>query len=355
MSDGLSHEVAELCELPAEELERALAELVREGAEAVHVLQELEQCVSGKDARKRVRRALHQLRSRGVTAEAPGVQRGASVLRPLARREEEGTVSQLDPLGRRMVCLLVPDRAGARLYEAVLSDSDGVISVRRYDVRLRAGRSFLRELRQHPDQARQLGVPGGEVRELVRRARALCAEPPSGREASWLEEMMEGDEGPTPGGRLREKLAGGERPSAAVADAALAARIEAERLPPWPLAGPEIAECARELAEADTSPLVLSPAQQQERRAERVAEVAAAVFTSETRERLAARLEETAVFWQDEGDDEGVRAALAVAERVRGGDPPESIDLLRRLLDLSLEIAGRQAAEEQEGKLIVPG
>ena len=42
MSDDVPHDAAKLSELPADELERALGELVGEGAEAVPLLQELE-------------------------------------------------------------------------------------------------------------------------------------------------------------------------------------------------------------------------------------------------------------------------------------------------------------------------
>lgn len=354
MSDPASEALA-LLELPDAEFEAALAGYVRDREEGVAVLQELEAAVPDKKRRKLARRALHQLRSSGVEVAplaASGASRG-SVLRPLETEEEQGAVTPPDLIGRRVAFLLTRAGRAAWLYELAISDEEGLLGLRRHDLPRREGRAFLRSLRSE-ERSRALGVPGAEVRALIGSACAIGS--PADADKAVLAELAAPQDSATPGERLREKY--GAQASAlgsAAADAALAERIEARVLAPWPVRGEAVAELARELSRGEQSPIVLTPVQKEERRSERLAEAALELYDAPLRERLAARLEETAVFLEADRDEAGMQAALAVATRMRGQDPPLSIDFLRRSLDLSLELARDAAEREDEGNLIVPG
>ena len=109
MSDPLSPERADaLAKMSPDEIEAELRGLIARGADAVPLLLELEARAPDREWRKRVRRALHQLKSRGVAIERPEASGEGSVLRPVALREEQGVVAPIDPIGRRMVLLLQP-------------------------------------------------------------------------------------------------------------------------------------------------------------------------------------------------------------------------------------------------------
>lgn len=350
-----SSEARALLELPRHELEVALAKRVRAGEDSASLLLELELAAPDKSLRKLVRRALHRLRSAGV--DLPPIARGSAspggVLRPLEAAEEQGAVTPPDLTGRRLVFLLVPTRRGVELYEVAISDEEGLLGLRRHDLARRQGRAFLRSLRGG-ERARTLAVPGAEVRALIGCARALGT--PADVDRSALAALAAPEGASTPGERLREKRGADSRAlGTAAAEAALAERIDRRILVPWPLRGEAIVELARELARGERSPLVLSPMQRQDRRGEQLAQAAQTLYDAPARERFAARLEETAVFLDGDRDEAGALAALAVAARVRGPDPPLSVDFLRRSLDLSLELAGGDAEREDEGNLILPG
>ena len=116
-------------------------------------------------------------------------------------------------------------------------------------------------------------------------------------------------------------------------------------LPPWPLLGEALDALARELIKLESSPLVLSELQKRERADEVRARGAATLFDAPVRERYARRLEETAVFLRAEDELAAARTALAEAE----------LGFLRRVLEVSLEIASSRLREAQAEQLVVPG
>lgn len=343
----------ELLALPPEELESALAALVAAGAEGANLLLELEARAADRAARKQIRRAIHVLRSRGVEI-APARRKGqGSVLRPLQRPVEQGIVTPVDPLGRRVLFLLVPARGGVDLHEIAVSDRDGLLGLQSRSGRRRDARAFLRELRGS-DQTRSVEVAGAEVRALLSKAVDATPDLPARIDPALVEELREGA-GVTPGERLHKERDAAEL-GTALLERSIDKLVEAGRLAPWPLRGEALEELARELLEIERSPLVLSELQKRERRAAAQLEAARTLFDAATLELYASRLEETAVFLDAEADEEGTRALLALAERVRGAaEAPLEIGFLRRALELSLRIAGERLEEEQKGKLIVPG
>ncbi len=355
MSDPLSPERADaLAKMSPDEIEAELRGLIARGADAVPLLLELEARAPDREWRKRVRRALHQLKSRGVAIERPEASGEGSVLRPVALREEQGVVAPIDPIGRRVVLLLQPGKGGARLYEIGISDEQGVLGLVEREGRQRDMRRFLRGLRRQ-GRAPIVFVPGPEVRALVARA-AATGELPDEVDASKVEQISAGAGPCTPGERLREKLGSPDGwPTAAEVDARVAERIEAGRLLAWPLLGERIDGLEQQIHQIEHSLLVLSDAQKRERRSEALAAAAPAILDAAVRERLASRLEETAVFLEEEGDSEGAVALIALASRVRAAEQALAVDFLRRALELSLELARRRRHESESDKLMVRG
>jgi hypothetical protein len=141
--------------------------------------------------------------------------------------------------------------------------------------------------------------------------------------------------------------------SVAFAEIELRGRIERGDIAMWLVGGEAIEGGAKELEEMERSPIVLPPAQALRRRAEAMERVAAAAFAKDARERLAARLEETAFVLFARSDEDGARAALAVAGQVRSAPDPSRVEFLRLLLEISLERVGAEIRKSAKGKSLL--
>ena len=354
---ALGPELADaLRELPIAELEAALEELVAAESEALPVLQRLEEGAESKQLRKSVRRNLHRLRSRGLEVGAAPRAERRSVLGPVDVEQEQGAVTAVDPLGRRAVFLMVPVRGGARLYEVLLSDVEGILRLESLEARRREARGFVRRLLREP-QTRVLRVEGAVVRTLVRQAQeSRSSGAATGVNPSLLAELLRGETAASPGEQARAKLGNTSQRLAEVqAETLLRQRMEQGELPAWPLTGEEVEHAACELAELERSQLVLTAVQKRERAHEVLARAAERILDGVVRERIARRLEEMAAFWLDAGDEEGAAAGVRMAELLRSPRAPLEIGYLSRLLELSCGAAREQQREEDRGKLIVPG
>ncbi len=354
--EALGPELADtLCELPASELEEALRELVQAGRDALPALRRLEELVPQKQARKMVRRSLHRLKSRGIDVGDSSRGERRSVLAPLEEQLEQGAVTPPDPLGRRALFLFLPVRGGTRIYEILLSDIEGVLHLERVEARRPDARSFLRRL-QEERKGRILRVEGAAVRALVRRAqesRSGSAAPAI--DPKLLAELLAGESTETPGEQVRSKLMdAAQRLTQNQADTVLRQRVERRELPAWLLAGEDVQEAARELGELERSQLVLSAVQKRERAHKVLSRAAERILDEATCRRLAQRLDETAAFLLEGGDEEGAAAAVRMSDIIRTARAPLEVGYLRMLLELSCGLARQKQQEEDRGKLILP-
>jgi hypothetical protein len=340
-----------VAELPSDALEMAVSELVSLGEEGAAVLERAAEAATQKAARKRIRAGLHRLRSRGVEVR-PTSKRGAgSVLRPLAAESEQAFVTPIDISGNQCILIARPVRGGTRLLQLVVSDTDGIVRAERLEGRRRDVRRFLDEARASREMA-TVPVDPSAARALLQRAEREQGDAPARVDPEVVAEALQGDSRDTPGERAREELASRDMPHAS-ADAALLQRLERGAFPPWLPEPEKLQEAALELDQLERSPLVLSPVQKQERQKEALAEAARRLLDAEARERLARRLEETAYLLLQGGDEEGATAAIVTADRVRELDEPLQLGFVRRLLELALDLARKNAKEEDRGKLIV--
>ena len=334
-------------------LEEAAGLLARLGADATEVFIRAESRASEKGVRKALRRAIHQLRSQGVEVQLARTERPGPML---ADPEDDGEafVGPFDAHGHRIVLLLAPARAGVRFYQVMISDERGVVGAEVREGRRAAARSAAKELRARSKGA-LVPAPPAAAREILRRAVLLGSVEGGEQTQAVADEVATAPtDGMTPGELARERLCAAPL-GETIAAAELQKRLEKGEVVPWLVRGEGVEAVVRELDAVEQSPLVLAPVQKRRRQAEVMEQAGRRVFDEAARERLAARLEETAYLLEARGDEEGARAAAQVAGQVRAAPNPLDVPLLRTLLELSLGAARRQLEEEQKGKLIVPG
>jgi hypothetical protein len=342
-----------LAALEASSLEKAARALAEIGSAAVPVLMGAESRITGKHARKALRRALHSLRSRGIVVEETRTPETGR-LPPTKRDEAEAFVGPIDPQGRRFLVLLLPARPTARLYQVLSSDEEGILRVELAEAKRKEARGWVREIRKRSGGV-LVEASADEVRALLgRMLRIGVVEPSPGVRDLEAELASDASDLPTPGERIRERLA--EPPiSDAVASLDLRQRFERGDIAPWLLRAEDGSEGLSDLESAQDSPLVLSGVQKEERRRAGLARLSGQLLDAETRERISVRLEETAYLLNQKGDREGARAAVGVAARIRLEKRPEEIEFLRMLLELSLQEMRQARKAEGAGKLIIPG
>lgn len=337
-------------QLTPAELEELIDLAVDAGAGSALLLRRLEELAGTKAARKLARRGIHRLKSRGVAVEPAIREPASSVLRPLEEERAHGLATAPDALGRRTLFLSVPGRGEVRMYEIGVSDTDGVIHLQAFRTRRREVRAFSRQLRERQG-VRAVDIDASALRALVKRAAALGQK----GESRTLAEVLRGELGETPGERLRALLS--SEVSAledAAADELVLRALESGELLPWPPAGEAAEDLVARIESIEHSPLVLTELQRRERRLELVREARDRVLDAAYRERVAARLEESAVFSMADPGGKLPAAMLQVAVRVRRAEDPLAVPYLQRMLDVWLGSAQERPLRRDPTRLIVP-
>lgn len=304
-----------------------------------------------KAGRKCLRRARHQLKSKGVAvpeaAPAPTVARPPRVDDSL----EAAAVTAPDPLGACLVYLVeASPTGGARLFEVALAEGRGILGVDVYG----AGRSKVRAFMREVTAARRLAaveVAPEAARAFVARA---AAEQPSDRPlpAGFRELQPQlaalAPGAPTPGELVRDALAAGE----AGGLEPLLALVDAGRVGPWPVR--EVLErVARRIQEIGESPLVVAGGHRREQVDEAIAAGAEEAFGGEGGRRVAGLLRHAAyVFWR-RGDEAAARACLAGAGHLEDAGPA-STRLARALFERPLRPLLEQLEQRPDAEGAVP-
>ena len=338
-------------QLASGELEQIVGLLVEAGPESAHLLRRLDELAPTKAARKLARTAIHRLKSRGVHVEPTprGVTR--SVLRPVSESRGWGLATPPDALGRRSLFLILPIPGGARMYEIGLSDVDGITHLDAFQAKRRDARAFARQLSEREGVV-TVEVEAGELRALVARSRDSAQ---SHIDPKLLVEVVSNAGGETPGERLRRELAPGVRElDDRAADELLGAAIKEAELSAWPPLGEAVDGLAAQIEAIEHSPLVLTELQQRERRAELIRAARDRVLDASYRERVAVRLEESAVFLRESGNLEAATAALQVAGRVRDAEDSLRVPFLELMLGIALNATAKRVGRLDPTRLIVP-
>ncbi len=327
-----------------------VARLERRGdREAAAVLAALEKSAPSKLARRLVRRALFRLRQRGI--EIPEHRESESAP-PIFGPSLEGYLTPSSGTGDQLLWLVRPMTGGILLLEARVHDPDGMVEAAAYE----SSRKKLRRLWEAIRETLGLRVVAAEWRYVDWRM-FQAYEWAAGRRTSPPGEY------PT----LRASLVA--RPAAEVRHP-LFALLDAERVredPTW-LAGsdqligepelqswsvpPEVSErCERELESAETSPLVLSQFQMEDRVAGIARSCLELIFAPEKNASYARRLLDVAYVFCETERANAARHALAVALALQEGRPPADIPFCQRFARLELaRIHVRRKEREAERK-----
>ncbi len=335
-----------LAEHPSDgaELLEAWLEVPERGAAAVLGV---EDAGLPKPVRKVLRRAHHQLRSRGI--EIPDAQRAPTVA-TLPNVEETldlAILSPLDPRGGRVAYLVTSHpQGGVRMFEVLFDDARGILECRVYNTGRSKVRKFLKQFERQGALA-AIPVPPDSVRVLLERAaEAHPADRPLPRAfREWRGQIGRAPQGAiAPGEVARQALGVSEEASSARRATELVQRGE---IGPWPPPPEALTAIAEKLDSIATSTLIVSPDQRREQMLAAIDDALPDLFAEPFDERTAARLEETAyLLWKRERDDDA-RACLAAAAGFRAGNAGEN-EIARAMLEATLAPIFQKASASQE-------
>lgn len=343
------------------ELERAVTLLAAESDEAGvgESLAELLERSADRDLRREIKRALFRLGQRGrwKAPEPPPPPSTADLLGP-AETAPEAWLSAFDPTGVRVLWLSrrIPD--GVATISAIASEDSGLLEFQAGQTTRRALRRMQAELETRTG-LRLVAAPWEHVCWLIRDAWERAADRQRwGDVPAALRSVSPRLPASPPAAPIDAIL---DRAAVAADAAALtssAKALEEPEISSWILPRPWLEAAAEELSSEPPSLVVLPPAQERERRAQRLARVSGEMIApAERRERIARRLEDTAHLLAERAALEPARRTLAAAIALRTGRPVEEIPLVAALAErsLALLLAAREegAREAARSSLVV--
>ena len=295
--------------------------------------------------RREIRRALFRLQRAGVEAPTAEVVRTAPEAPAV---EPEGWSSHVDGRGDCLMWLTRPAPAGLILVSARLNDRAGIGDLAMYEVSRRQLRTQRQELGDRHDihmtridwryiDARLSAAPdarsgGGPTYASVRTR--LTADPPASPDVPVYRHIP------------RESV------DASLVDASTEL-LQLPELRSWLPSVAELEPYAREILDAQSSPLVLNRHQQDERVAGIVIRATAELYPAEV---IAGRLEALAYYLWASGRERQARIALAVVEALRSGTASHGVPMLAALVRQALGAiytALRTQAEEQQRSSVI--
>ncbi len=300
--------------------------------------------------RREIRRALFRLHRAGI--EPPPVADRARPAEEPAVAEPQGWLSHVDGRGDCLMWLTRPAATGLALVSARLNDRSGLADLAIYEI-------SRRQLRiQREELADRHGIRMTRVEWRCIDARLAAA--PDARQAgapsyATLRTRLT-DEPPGPVDVPVYRHIGRESIDPALVEASTEL-LALPELQSWLPAVTELEPYARQILDAQASPLVLSRHQQDDRLAGIVTRATTDLYPVDV---IAGRLEAMAYYLWASARERPARIALGVVEALRRGTSPDAVPLLSTLVRqtlLAIYTALRSQAEEQQrGSVIVrPG
>jgi hypothetical protein len=312
----LEHEPAdgaELAEAFAEDPERGSAALLAVAEPAL-----------SKSGRKALRRARHQLRSRGLEVPEPERTGGVATLPPVEEPFEQAALSPLDPRGACAAFLVTSSPGGGtRLFELVLDEARGVLDLRVYAPSRSQARKLLKSFTAS-ERFPAVAVPADALRALVARCAQAhpASRPPPRAFSEWRAQLAAPAAGARTPGELAREALGAQAEPARVRRAA--EQVRAGALGPWPPAPELLQPLADRLLEVARGTIIVSGARRREELDRVLEEALAGLFAAPFAAQTAARFEEAAFWLWQRGREEEARDALAAAAAFRAGEPREN-------------------------------
>ena len=314
------------------------------------LLSELER-TSDKERIKKIRKAIHQLKSKGVeppSRETPGEKR---------KEEEEGYLSPIDSLGERLLVLVMPKGRGeVRFFQIIASDTKGILRFITHSVPYEELMSSIRRA-EETKGIQMVEAPADYIRTLLGEYAGLNekggGKPPAEFVSwrNWIGEPRERFEKPLIYQFIPEE-------DIAAREALFEQGDRLFQLPGiigWFIPEEEIKEGVERFATAEESPLILSDIQREERRNKIFLEEAERYFTEEKKELYKRRLIEMGYFLYQKGMKLEAEIALATAHAFSSHEIkfiPFALTLVKRSIELAVK--KRKEAEKKEPRLIIP-
>lgn len=343
------------------ELEAAVVDLVANASapEAASRLDALAARTTHKDVKREIKRALYKLEQRGLWRPPEAQPRPARELLGPDEDEPEAWLSAIDPGGSRLVWMARRTGQGMASLSALLNEQRGLeeffagettrkmLRQAQRDLVARSGVALVDVPWRHADALLMRALTRSHERakhepQVTRARREIVPRPSGGPVALPIDALLDRDEA--------------ERDPAALA--ASGAVLAEKELAGWLLPAEWIDAVLGAITDAQTSVLVISPQQRDERLRAAVEGAAEEVFApAERRETFASRLEETAYLLARRGRLDAARALVAAAGAARGGRAIAEIPVLAQLairsIGLRLEREAEQAREESRSSLIM--
>ncbi|MFY0574653.1 hypothetical protein ACN28S_10060 [Cystobacter fuscus] len=284
---------------------------------------------------KAAKKALYQLRSRGVTLAPPARPAPAEPVRSSASAPESfpALLTSIDGTGERVLELARPLRGGGlEAIQVLYSDEHGVTRLQVNDM---SRGDYRRAVKQATAPGAQTAVelPQAEARERLAHAAGLNVSTgtpfPPGLDAVLRHLEVKPLEKPL------------EIPPLEPEDERLAAEAHAlhdeEEMRGWLPPLPELERPAHTVAELRTSPLALTPAQRNAELIQAAHAQARAFFSApRLRQVFASRLWEMGLHFERLGQERPARLARAEARRLAHGPPDTSSRFAERLYEKAL-------------------
>ncbi len=336
----------------------ALAALLGEvqTAESARFLTDWGEQATGKHLRKEISRALYRLSQKGIQADRPQKGVGKSILTPV---EPEGYLSSMDGRGDRLVWI-VKLRVGGGLYflSALINEPAGMRSIEGAEISRKMLRQVLQDLLErrgvtmvrvpwrYCDFLMQEGYERAEQDnqevESYPALRSFVSTTPAEPQIVPLPDSLDREAVAADDTLLATSLQLGEEP-------------EMQR---WVFDAKQAKPYVEKITSAQESPLVLNPHQQKDRVDDVIKQAETEIFSGESGQVYARRLEEMALYFAATGRLASAQRALAVSlalqkEGASGSGISFCEGLVQQSIGLHYTEEKQQQQEEAKGSLIM--
>jgi hypothetical protein len=324
---------------------------------ALRMLGEIEQNAANKELRKEARRSLFKLGQRGLKIPQQAEQRPGAPALFSQGPAIEAYMSPPDGGGGYLLWIAKPQQNhGLQLIQAMLHSHEGLLRIGGAQVPRKELRKMARDIKaQHG--ATMIEIPW----EYADRALYEGYEMAKARGQSGLENFHQlrsiigtgrPKQLPHP---IYDKL-GGDDPREGAWREASRRLLDEPELRYWILADPWLKPFLPQIQEAQTSRLVLNPAQKEERLAAIVRDAVKELCRGELGKAFQRRMEDMALYFFATGRVSQAKLAVAVARQVGEGDPgPLDVSFLTGLVQKSfaLLLSQQKGKREEEPSLII--
>lgn len=334
-------------------------------AESAQFLADWVERATDKHLRKEISRALYRLSQKGIQVDRPQKGSGKSILTPI---EPEGYLSSMDGRGDRLVWI-VKSRVGGGFHflSALINEPEGM----RYIEGTEISRKMLRQVLQDLLDSRgvtMVQVPWRYCDFLMQEGYER-AEAQGNREVesypalrSFVSANRSDEAGPADSLSQAVPLPDSlDRQAVAADDTFLATSIQLGEEPEmqrWVFDAEQAKPYVEKITSAQESPLVLNQHQQKDRVNDVIKQAVTEVFSGESGQVYARRLEEMALYFATTGRIASAQRALAVSlalqkEGASGSGIPFCEGLVQQSIGLHYTEEKQQQQEESKSSLIM--